>query len=187
MQHIIKPEQGRRKYLALFPFQLSSPPLLPFFFFTISISSPHSFTSLGALFRGDRYRWHMSWVRPATVSGTVPWFLTVALHKGKWDEDNKVTLGVRTLPLAHLDEPGGRELCDSCFPPANSHMFEPKFLIHELGLILQPNAAQCYCWSSACSRAGAGVFLEACHFLFLKFFFCYECKKFFVKVDNAFV
>lgn len=51
-------------------------------------------------------------------------------------------------------------VCDSCFPPANRHMFEPRFLIHELVLILQPSTALCYCWSSACSRAGAGVFLK---------------------------
>lgn len=51
-------------------------------------------------------------------------------------------------------------VCDSCSPPANRHMFEPRFLIHELVLILQPSTALCYCWSSACSRAGAGVFLK---------------------------
>ena len=59
----------------------------------------------------------------------------------------------RTKPMAEA-------VCDSCFPPANRHMFEPRFLIHELVLILQPSTALCYCWSSACSRAGAGVFLK---------------------------
>lgn len=61
--------------------------------------------------------------------------------------------------LTRLIETWRRRPGDSCSPPANSHMFEPGFLPHELGSVLQPGPALCYCWSSARSRAGAAGFL----------------------------
>lgn len=71
-------------------------------------------------------------------------------------EDKRVTSAEHTS-VSHISANLAAQSCDSCFPPANSHMFEQRFLIHELGRVKQPSTVQCYCWSSARSRAEAGV------------------------------
>lgn len=81
-----------------------------------------------------------------------------------WPDKRRLS-GARAA-LTRLIETWRRRRSDSRSPPANSHMLEPGFLTHELGLILQPGPAQCYCWSSARSRAGAAGFLGPIFFFF---------------------
>lgn len=81
----------------------------------------------------------------ASICGTVPRFPTVALHKEsrKEEEDNKVTstlwlASAEHIQLLHVLTNPTAASCDSCFPPVNSYMSQPRFQIHELGLIPQP-------------------------------------------------
>lgn len=107
MQHITQAEQGRRKYLALFPFQLSSPPSS---FYSLYLES----TVSQAWVPRNHYRWHISWVRPVAQCPDFPLWHYIK-ESTKWDEDNKVTSAVHTL-LSHVDEPGGRGCVTHAFP-----------------------------------------------------------------------
>lgn len=144
--------RARQEILGCFFLLAERPPL----FFTYL--SQHSFSSLAASLSRIRYRWHIRWVR-LTFMAQCPCFPPWCCIKEstRWDEDKRVTSAECLLPLQFTVNPVAVQSCDSCFPSANNHMFEQRFLIHELGLVLQPSALQRYCWTSAFSCARAGV------------------------------